>query len=228
MSFALDITHIGEALVAELLTINDSVKKNFEKIYWKIYKKRFPDENISIPNQVKAIPNADIEKGDPKHQIDILLLLDENQKKAIAIEAKLGKSHKSPSSFYNAHLEKECCFEKQKGSMIQFFTNNMKEIKLKNNNESEILSLWVLLVRSNKIRDALIKNNFKNKEKHEFWGKMLCSCCIISLEELLEESDREDFNEAVKKCISTEDYLQSWGIKPSGPSGVSGLSSQEK
>ena len=210
---ALDITHIGEALVAELLKENETVQKNFKRLY---------DADINV---TKAMPNADIENGDPKHQIDILLIGEKNAIAfAIAIEAKLGASLKSPSSFYKAHLAKEFDFKNKKGSMIQFFSNCINEIKLKDRESIALAEKWVLLVRTNKIKDNLNKNNFIDKEKIERWGKMLNSCTIISLVDLLKGIDKADFNEAVKKCISSNDYCESWGIKLSG---VSGLSSEE-
>ena len=206
MELALDITHIGEALIAYLLENNKKVQENFKRLY---------DADINV---TKAMPNADIKNGDPKHQIDILLI---GEKNAIAIEAKLGASLKSPSSFYKAHLAKEFDFKNNKGSMIQFFSNCLNEIKLKDRESITLAEKWVLLVRTNKIKDNLNKNNFIDKEKIERWGKMLNSCTIISLVDLLKGIDKADFNEAVKKCISSNDYCESWGIK------LSGVSSEE-
>ena len=214
MGIALDITHIGEALVAKLLQ-----DQEIQKVFWGIYRAKFKDQDVF--KIIEIIPNADIENGDPKHQIDILLL---GEKEAIAIEAKLGTSLRIPSSFYKAHLTKEFDFDNKKGSMIQFFTKRINDIKLKDRNH-QLANGWVLLVRKNKIKECLSKNNFKDNKKVE-WENMLDSCVIISIEELFAGISPDDFNDAVRRCIKSNNYSAEWGINLSAPSGVSGLSQE--
>ena len=91
----------------------------------------------------------------------------------------------------------------------------------------EIEKQWVLLVRNDEIRTKLATETPRlKKENYVLWFDTIGhkNCTIISLVDLLKGIDKADFNKAVKKCISSNDYCESWGIKLSD---VSGLSSEE-
>ena len=79
------------------------------------------------------------------------------------------------------------------------------------------------------IEEKLTPEKCRLGEKNEkLWKEIIKNCTIISLEELIAEISPDDFNEAVSRCIKSNNYSAEWGINLSAPSGVSGLSSQEK
>ena len=204
MGIALDITHIGEALIADLLKNNKEVQNKFKKLFF--------DVEVKEACANKPIDN----KSDSMHRIDVLV------NKYIAIEIKLGTTITTPGKYCKSYLSKGD--NNNKGNML----NKLASGKLTVDNK-KVQEKWILLVRNNQIKGKLTRKKCQFGEKNEkLWEEIIKNCTIISLEELIAGISPDDFNEAVSRCIKSNNYSAEWGINLSAPSGVSGLSSQEK
>lgn len=207
MGIALDITHIGEALVAYLLENNETVQNNFKKLLGAGVKAAWAN---------KPIDND----SDSMHRIDVLVKSDKT--KYIAIEVKLGTAITTPGAYCTRYLSKGD--NDKKGNMLNKLASGNLRVKTK-----DIEKKWILLVRSNQIKDKLSTEKCRLGEKNKkLWEKVIANanCKIISLEELIAGISPKDFNKSVNACIKSDNYLEEWGIKLSGPFGVSGLSQE--
>ncbi len=208
MGIALDITHIGEALVAYLLENNETVQNNFKKLLGAGVKAAWAN---------KPIDND----SDSMHRIDVLVKSDKT--KYIAIEVKLGTAITTPGAYCTRYLSKGD--NDKKGNML----NKLASGRLTVDNQ-EVQEEWILLVRNNQIKDKLSPKKCRLGEKNKkLWEKVIANanCKIIFLGELIAGISPDDFNEAVSRCIKSNNYSAEWGINLSAPSGISGLS-QEK
>ena len=205
MGIALDITHIGEALVAYLLENNETVQNNFKKLLGAGVKTAWAN---------KPIDND----SDSMHRIDVLVKSDKT--KYIAIEVKLGTAITTPGAYCTRYLSKGD--NDKKGNML----NKLASGRLTVDNQ-EVQEEWILLVRNNQIKGKLTRKKCRLGEKNEeLWKEIIKHCTIISLEELIAGISPDDFNEAVSRCIKSNNYSAEWGINLSAPSGVSGLSQE--
>ena len=205
MGIALDITHIGEALVAYLLENNETVQNNFKKLLGAGVKTAWAN---------KPIDND----SDSMHRIDVLVKSDKT--KYIAIEVKLGTAITTPGAYCTRYLSKGD--NDKKGNML----NKLASGRLTVDNQ-EVQEEWILLVRNNQIKGKLTRKKCRLGEKNEeLWKEIIKNCTIISLEELIVGISPDDFNEAVSRCIKSNNYSAEWGINLSAPSGVSGLSQE--
>ena len=207
MGIALDITHIGEALVAYLLKNNEIVQNNFKELLGAGVKAAWAN---------KPIDND----SDSMHRIDVLVNTDKT--KYIAIEVKLGTAITTPGAYCTRYLSNGD--NDKKGNMLNKLASGNLMVE-KENIEKKL----ILLVRSNQIKDKLTTEKCRLGEKNKkLWEKVIANtnCMIISLEELIAKVSPKDFNKAVNACIKSDNYLEEWGINLSGPSGVSGLSQE--
>ena len=205
MGIALDITHIGEALVAYLLENNETVQNNFKKLLGAGVKTAWAN---------KPIDND----SDSMHRIDVLVKSDKT--KYIAIEVKLGTAITTPGAYCTRYLSKGD--NDKKGNML----NKLASGRLTVDNQ-EVQEKWILLVRNDQIKGKLTPEKCRLGEKNEkLWKEIIKNCTIISLEELIVGISPDDFNEAVSRCIKSNNYSAEWGINLSAPSGVSGLSQE--
>ncbi len=129
MSLALDISHIGESLVAELLN-NQAIKEKIKDLA----------KLSSLPKEAK--PNVPISNdSDPMHRIDVLITGEDNS--LTAIEVKFGTTIITPGAYCARYLS-NTTDSSTKGNMI----NKLIEgVKIEN---KEIEKKWVLLVRNKK------------------------------------------------------------------------------
>ena len=205
MGIALDITHIGEALVAYLLENNETVQNNFKKLLGAGVKAAWAN---------KPIDND----SDSMHRIDVLVKSDKT--KYIAIEVKLGTAITTPGAYCTRYLSKGD--NDKKGNML----NKLASGRLTVDNQ-EVQEKWILLVRNDQIKGKLTPKKCRLGEKNEkLWKEIIKNCTIISLEDLIVGISPDDFNEAVSRCIKSNNYSAEWGINLSALSGVSGLSQE--
>lgn len=200
MSLALDISHIGESLVAELLN-NQAIKEKIKDLA----------KLSSLPKEAK--PNVPISNdSDPMHRIDVLITGEDNS--LTAIEVKFGTTIITPGAYCARYLS-NTTDGSTKGNMI----NKLIEgVTIEN---QKIEKKWVLLVRNKKIRKKLSSSAKLGATSKELWEKMCKNCCIVSLEDLLLGVEEDVFETAVKKCLTPlKSFHEDWEVSLSVPSGL--------
>ena len=202
MSLALDISHIGESLVAELLNDQD-VRTKITKLA----------DLSSLP--IKAKPNVSIgNKSDPMHRIDVLITGTGKDRPLTAIEVKFGTTITTPGGYCNRYLS-NTSDDSTKGNMINKLVEGVKI------GDKKVEKKWILLVRNTEIKKKLSSSTKLGKKNRKLWEKMRKTCCIISLEDLLSGVKKDVFENAVTKCLTPEiSFHEDWGISLSGPPGV--------
>lgn len=201
MSLALDISHIGESLVAELLN-NQAVKEKIKRLAGLRSLPKKAEPNVSIDN-----------KSDPMHRIDVLITGEDGS--LTAIEVKFGTTITTPGGYCDRYLS-NTSDDSTKGNMINKLIDG--ELRFEN---KKINPKWVLLVRKKIIERKLSSFTKLGKKNRELWDKMRATCCIISLEDLLLGVKEDVFEKAVQNCLSPQkSFHEDWEISLSGQSGL--------
>ncbi|MEA4863720.1 MAG: hypothetical protein VB042_10480 [Victivallaceae bacterium] len=210
--FVLDITHIGESFVAQLLRREEG-KKAFLDLCAEQdfdYKVDMVDYNVPV--------TVDDKSGDEKSEIDIALI---SGNTCTAVELKLGNSIVMPGQYCARYLSKpyDGSGDKFKGNMISILARypSMIDIKLRNSQADKCITVnfpWILIVRDEDVRQNLIGKTSLGAENKTKWDCMISHCTIISLQELLKSIDRKKIDEMIDNCIrpKNNDYLDSWHL----------------
>ncbi len=197
--FALELAHIGEALVAKLLC-NDAIRKNLKDLV---------KEKIKIPDSFVAIANKSIDNySDPMHRVDVLI---SDGKNLTAIEVKFGTSIVTPGGYCANYLSNAS--NGNKGNMI----NKLIEGRLLVD-EVNVNREWILLVRNGEIKGKLQTPTRLGAANQSLWNNMLNTCTIISLEDLLVGVETDVFESAVQNCLNPQQsFHEDWkiSIRPS-------------
>lgn len=215
-NFALEITHIGEKLVAVLLR-NKQIQGKLKKI---IADKK-GGKCITLPDSINTEDNVPIVgQNDPMHRIDVLLTgkVENSKVNPVAIEVKLGTTIDTPGKYCKRYLSNRSNCER--GNMIRKLMDDELHVCV-DKVSVQIQKTWILLVLSSKIKGKLENPSSQLGEYNQkLWKEMCGKCIVVALEELLSDDLKEDFEAAVTTCITPtppSKFYDMW-IKPN-PSG---------
>ena len=209
MSNHFDLTHIGEPLIANLLTENKEIIK-------KIFNVSSNLDNFEVtPNaKIKILWNKISYSVDSRSQIDVAICGKDQDNKNIcyALELKLGTSLSSAqmSRFFNNRIAINTQYKNQnliKGNMLPILrhipedfavrppSSNIFDVKCVISDECYTLKKYAIMVRTNTIKDRL---------------KADLPLCSVS--EIFDE--QKTFNDFVTELVQVKDndYFTAWGL----------------
>ena len=200
----IELTHIGELLIAEMLNSSSKVRELFgDKL----------GVSLMDNGNVVAVPEVSLASCgqytfDGTHAVDVGLLLP-GTLKCVPIEAKLGTDRLSKPEFEKRFLQS--CWVSHGGTRISGSMTSILERKLpaaidgdvevrRNGVSYKLTPEWILVVREQVL----------SSWKANGVPALSSNCSILSIEEVVSAfGNKNDFNELVAKLISA-DYYQNW------------------
>lgn len=208
----IELTHVGERLIAEMLNSSPKVRELFaEKSGVSFIDK---GDVLAVP-EVPLAPCGSY-RFDVAHKIDVGLLLPATLQ-CIPIEAKLGVDRLAKNEFDNRFLR--ACGTAHggtsiTGSMVSILERKLpvsagENIEVRSNGVTYQLSPeWVLVVREQVL---------------SFWGTngmpaLSPNCRILTIEEIVSKyGDVAAFNDLVTKLLSADYYRKWFGVNSISP-----------